>query len=133
MINALFWNCHGIRGEPTRRVLRELCCLHRPALFCIAEPIVDFSSISLGFLASLDLRLVGMNDRGGMIPTIWVFACASFPEAQIVHCHDQQLTISLSIGSRVHWYTFVYASTSTVVHRSLWQSLRDMVSLVSSS
>jgi hypothetical protein len=102
-------------------------------LVCIAEPMVDFSSISSGFWSSLGLHLVGMNDRGGLIPTIWVFACASFPEVQIVHCHDQHLTVSLSIDSRVHWYTFVYASTSTVVRRSLWQSLRDMVSLVSSS
>ena len=123
MINVLFWNCRGIRGEPTRRVLRELCHLHRPALVCIAEPMVDFSSISSSFWSSLGLHLVGMNDRGGLIPTIWVFACDSFPEVQIVHCHDQHLTVSLSIDSRVHWYTFVYASTSTVVRRSLWQSL----------
>ncbi|KAI9174281.1 hypothetical protein LWI28_014953 [Acer negundo] len=33
----------------------------------------------------------------------------------------------------VHCYTFVYTSTSALVRRSLWQSLRDMVSLVSSS
>ena len=103
MINVLFWNCRGIRGESTRRVLRELCRLHRPALVCIAEPMVVFSSISLGFWSSLRLRLVGMNDRGGLIPIIWVFACASFPKAHMVHCHDQQLTVSLSIGSRVHW------------------------------
>ncbi|KAI9154139.1 hypothetical protein LWI28_021454 [Acer negundo] len=55
-----------------------------------------------GFWSSLGLRLVGMNDRGGLIPTMWVFTCASFLETQIVHCHDQHLTVSLSIGSRVH-------------------------------
>ncbi|KAI9201019.1 hypothetical protein LWI28_016717 [Acer negundo] len=130
MINVLFWNYRGIRGEPMRRVLRELCRLHKPALVCIVEPMVDFSSISSGFLSSLGLRLVGMNDRGGLILTIWVFTCASFPEAQTVHCHDQHLTVSLSIGSRVHCYTFVYASTSIVVRRSLWQSLRDMGILI---
>ncbi|KAI9168887.1 hypothetical protein LWI28_003367 [Acer negundo] len=134
MINVLFWHYRGIRGELTRRVLlKELCRLHRPALVCIAEPMVYFSSISSGFWSSLGLRLVGMNDRGGLIPTIWVFTCASFPEAQIVHCHDQHLTVSLLIGSRVHCYTFFYARTSTMFRRSLWQSLQDMVSLVSSS
>ncbi|KAI9157503.1 hypothetical protein LWI28_023591 [Acer negundo] len=133
MINVLFWNCRGIRGKPTKRVLRELCRLHRPALVCIVEPMVDFSSISSGFWSSHGLLLVGMNDRGGLIPTIWVFICALFPEAQIVHCHDQHLTVSFSIGSRVHYFTFVYASTSAMVRRSLWQSLRDMISWVSSS
>ncbi|KAK3198464.1 hypothetical protein Dsin_021879 [Dipteronia sinensis] len=44
---------------------------------------------------------------------------------------DQQLTILLSISSRVHRYTFIYANTSAVVRRSLWQSLWVMVSLVS--
>ncbi|KAK3218616.1 hypothetical protein Dsin_012586 [Dipteronia sinensis] len=47
-----------------------------------------------------------------------------------VHCHDQQLTVSLSIGSRVYWYAFVCVSTSVVVRRSgysifhkIWSSL----------
>ncbi|KAK3230369.1 hypothetical protein Dsin_002250 [Dipteronia sinensis] len=41
--------------------------------------------------------------------------------------------VSLTVNSRLHFYTFVYASTSAVVRRLLWQSLRDLVSLVSSS
>ncbi|KAK3229940.1 hypothetical protein Dsin_001821 [Dipteronia sinensis] len=44
-----------------------------------------------------------------------------------------QILYGIPRWRRVHRYTFVYASTSAVVCRSLWQSLRDMVSLVSSS
>ncbi|KAI9191715.1 hypothetical protein LWI28_012456 [Acer negundo] len=67
---------------------------------------VQIQSSSPWFLvftqSSLGLRLVGMNDRGGLISTIWVFTYVSFPEVQIVHYQDQHLTVSLSIGSRVH-------------------------------
>ncbi|KAK2648625.1 hypothetical protein Ddye_016114 [Dipteronia dyeriana] len=52
---------------------------------------------------------------------------------EIVLFHEQQLTISITVNSRLHYFTFVYTSTSTIVQRSLWQSLRDMASLVSSS
>ncbi|KAK3218753.1 hypothetical protein Dsin_012723 [Dipteronia sinensis] len=75
---------------------------------------VDISLIISGFWSSLDLHLVGMNDRGGLILTIWAFVCDSFPDAQIVYCHDQQLTFSLSIGSWVHRYTFVFTITSAM-------------------
>ncbi|KAK3188885.1 hypothetical protein Dsin_028446 [Dipteronia sinensis] len=51
----------------------------------------------------------------------------------IVHFHEQQFMVSLTVNSRLHFYTFIYTSTSAVVQRSLWQSLRDLVSLVSSS
>ncbi|KAK3198786.1 hypothetical protein Dsin_022201 [Dipteronia sinensis] len=47
--------------------------------------------------------------------------------------HEQQLTVSFTVKSRLHFYTFVYVSKSAVVRRSLRQSLRDLVSLVSSS
>ncbi|KAK3229623.1 hypothetical protein Dsin_001504 [Dipteronia sinensis] len=52
--------------------------------------------------------------------------------AQVVLFH-QQFTVSLSVNSRLHWYTFFYTSTSAIIRRSLWQSLRDLVSLVTFS
>ncbi|KAK2646286.1 hypothetical protein Ddye_021481 [Dipteronia dyeriana] len=90
MISVLYWNCHGIGNRFMRRVLRDLCLLHRPSLVCIAEPM-------------------------------------------IVLFHEQQLTVSITVNSRLHYFSFVYTSTSDVIRRTLWQSLRDMVSLVSSS
>ncbi|KAK3221689.1 hypothetical protein Dsin_008714 [Dipteronia sinensis] len=77
------------------------------------QPMVAFDSISARFWSSLGLHLVGMNDRDGLIPSIWVFACDSISDPQIVLCDKQHLTVSISIGSLMHWYTFVYASTST--------------------
>ncbi|KAK3193450.1 hypothetical protein Dsin_024760 [Dipteronia sinensis] len=133
MISALYWNCHGIGNGSSRRVLRDLCLLHRPSLVCIAKPMVVFTSISSGFSPSLGLQLVGLNDRGGLLSTIWVFACDSFSDAQIVCFHEQQLTVSVTVNSWFHFYTFVYTSASAVVRRSLWQSFQDLVSLVSSS
>ena len=47
-----------------------------------------FDSISARFWSSLGLQLVGINDRGGLIPSIWVFACDSIPNTQIVLCND---------------------------------------------
>ena len=64
MISVLYWNCHGIGNESTRRALRDLCRLHHPSLVCIAEPMVVFTSISSGFWSSLGLHLVGLNDMG---------------------------------------------------------------------
>ncbi|KAK2648933.1 hypothetical protein Ddye_016422 [Dipteronia dyeriana] len=47
------------RNNSLKRVLKDLCCSHRPSLVCISEPIVAFDSISTKFWYSLDLRLVG--------------------------------------------------------------------------
>ncbi|KAK2661151.1 hypothetical protein Ddye_007684 [Dipteronia dyeriana] len=115
------------------RVLRDLCHLHRPSLVCIVEPMVVFTSISSSLWSSLSLHLMGLNDRGGLLPTIWVFACDSFPDAQIILFHEKYLTVSITVNSQLHYFTFIYTSMSTIVRRSLWQSLRNMVSLVSSS
>ncbi|KAK3221828.1 hypothetical protein Dsin_008853 [Dipteronia sinensis] len=94
---------------------------------------VAFDLISARFWSSLGLHLVGMNDRGGLIPSIWVFACDSISDPQIVLCHKQHLTVSISIGSLMHWFTFVYASTSASVCIVLWCSLLEMAGSFSSS
>ena len=61
-----------------------------------------FDSISASFWSSLGLHLVGMNDKGGLIPSIRVFACDSIANTQRVLCHDQHLIVSISIGSLTH-------------------------------
>ncbi|KAK3193655.1 hypothetical protein Dsin_024965 [Dipteronia sinensis] len=85
------------------------------------------------FWSSLGLHLVGMNDIGGLIPSIWVFSCDAISDPQIVLYDKQHLTISISIKSLMHWYTFVYASKSASIHRVLWHSLREMAGSFSSS
>ncbi|KAK2642070.1 hypothetical protein Ddye_023833 [Dipteronia dyeriana] len=54
-------------------------------------------------------------------------------DTQVVLCHEQHLTVSISIGFVMHWYTFVYASTSASVRHVLLHSLRKMASSFSSS
>ncbi|KAK0607544.1 hypothetical protein LWI29_016439 [Acer saccharum] len=107
MISVFYWNSRGIGNGSTRRALRDLCRLHQPSLVCIAKPMVVFTAISFGFWSSLGLHLVGLNDKGSLLPTIWVFASDSFPDAQVVLFHEQQLTVSLTVNSRLHYYTFV--------------------------
>ncbi|KAK3229892.1 hypothetical protein Dsin_001773 [Dipteronia sinensis] len=131
MISILYWNCRV--NNSSKRVLSDLCCSHRPSLVCISELMVAFDSISARFWSSLCLHLVGMNDRGGLIPSIWVFAFDSISDPQIVLCRKQYLTVSISIDSLMHWYTIIYASTSASVRRVLWHSLREMAGSFSSS
>ncbi|KAK3198369.1 hypothetical protein Dsin_021784 [Dipteronia sinensis] len=133
IISILYWNYRGIGNNSSKRVLSDLCCSHRHSLVCISEPLVAFDSISARFWSSLGLHLVGMNDRGGLIPSIWVFACDSISDPQIVLCDKQHLIVSISIGSMMYWYTFVYASTSASVCHVLWHSLREMAGSFSSS
>ncbi|KAK3184880.1 hypothetical protein Dsin_032166 [Dipteronia sinensis] len=111
MISILYLNCHGIGNHSSKRVLSDLCCSHRPSLVYISEPMVAFYLISARFWSSLGLHLVG-KDMGGLIPSIWVFSCDSISDPQILLCHEQHLTVSISIESLMHWFTFVYASTA---------------------
>ncbi|KAK3229673.1 hypothetical protein Dsin_001554 [Dipteronia sinensis] len=100
-----------------QRVLRDGSgCSHIPPL--IAVLVIPSQGSQLPLLDSKD-ELCFITDSS------WA--------SQVVLFYEQQPNVSLSVNSQLHWFTFVYASTFAIILRSLWQSLRDLFSLVSSS
>ncbi|KAM7514245.1 hypothetical protein LguiA_003828 [Lonicera macranthoides] len=124
-MNVLYWNARGIANAPTQEALKEMCRKFQPKFVCIAEPMVDLSGVSSSFWRFLGFNLVGVNDRGSLLPNIWLFASneAIGRGIQVVNNVGQHITISLNFQNVSCYVTCVYASTAYGVRRKLWSSL----------
>lgn len=90
MMKLLYWNIRGLGNAESRLVLKKLCNHHKPHLVLIAEPWVEFSSISPSFWKSLGLKPFLFNDRNNRIPSIWCLCSDSLTPASlsvsVQHC-----------------------------------------------
>ncbi|KAK2663349.1 hypothetical protein Ddye_001923 [Dipteronia dyeriana] len=118
--SILYWNCHGIGNNSSKRVLKDLCCSHRPSLVCILEPIVAFDSISARFWSSIGLHLVVLGAHeclGSRSPTMG--SCEDF-KSMIEDCN------LIGIRSQGARFTWVRGCSSRT--RVEWRLDRTLVS-----
>ncbi|KAM0993038.1 hypothetical protein ACFX13_008873 [Malus domestica] len=109
-------------NAPTKRVLRRMVQHHRPYLIDISEPFIQLNSIKLSFWRSLRLFPVAVNDRGDLQPNIWLL-CDQAIQPSILLASAQQITISCTLDSVSCVITWVYAKTTIIERRQLWQDL----------
>lgn len=96
-MKLLYLNIRGVGNSGSRRELSNYCCQYHPDLVCISEPMVSLDSIPTGYWASLNLKLLTMNNHGTLIPNIWIFGSQNVSTFSLICSSEQQVTIQLTL------------------------------------
>lgn len=121
-MKILYWNARGIANADTKRALKSLVASHKPSFLCLSEPFVLVNSIPISFWRSMGLSLVTTNDRGDLDPNLWIF-CHEALRPTVLSNTAQQVTFSCTMDGVSCAITAVYARTSLIGRRQLWQDL----------
>lgn len=125
-MKVLYWNIRGIGNDDSQSELANICRQHHPDLVCISEPMVDFHSIPASFWSSLNLQLITMNNRGASIPNIWLLSSLQCPAPSLILPSEQHITAQFTIDGVLAQYTFIYAATTVLKRRQLWDDLYQL-------
>ncbi|KAK9904622.1 hypothetical protein M0R45_000540 [Rubus argutus] len=126
-MRILYWNLRGIANDPTQNALKGFVRDQCPEILCISEPFVSLDSIPCSFWRMMNLVAICTNDRGSSIPNLWVFCKpALWPLVRVLYVTDQQVTLQVMLDSVNCIITAVYARTSVVGHRKLWNDLVEV-------
>lgn len=121
-MKALYWNIRGIANSPSILALKRLIKLHSPDFVFIAEPWMNFDSFPPTWLHRLDYKLFFCNSRTNKIPNLWwIFLNNLNPIVNNVD--DQQVTFSCTMHNQVIFLSAIYAFTSNLKRKELWQKL----------
>ncbi|XP_024172190.1 uncharacterized protein LOC112178246 [Rosa chinensis] len=99
--------------------------VHRPCFVALSKPFVPINSINRSFWRSLGLFPFATNDRGFQAPNLWVL-CHEALQPTVLSSTFQQVTFSCMIDGLLCIFTVVYAKTSIVGRRALWNDLREI-------
>ena len=119
----LYWNIRGVGNSDSRSELSSLCHQHHPDFVCIAEPMVSMASIPSSFWASLNLQLITVNDRGNLLPNIWLFCSMNITSSSVISISDQHITFQAIMEGTLTQFTCIYAATTIAKRKSLWLEL----------
>ncbi|KAK9912795.1 hypothetical protein M0R45_036636 [Rubus argutus] len=122
-MKTIFWNIRGLANSSTQRTLGSLVKKYSPDFLFLAEPMTVITTIKQSFWRSIGMNLIGVNDRGQRLPNIWLFCSANVSSPLVVSSSSQHLFLQFNVGGVLHGMVFVYAATTVVKRRSLWQSL----------
>ncbi|WCJ43864.1 hypothetical protein M5689_024573 [Euphorbia peplus] len=120
-----YWNCRGIGNAPTQNRLSNFCRQFKPDFLCLAEPMVDFSSILISLWNSLNLTPIATNI--GSPASIWVFCNRNVQTQNIVQVitNAQHITLDVNISTTTYRFSFVYGKVSHVERCFLWSDLSN--------
>ncbi|XP_061993882.1 uncharacterized protein LOC133711805 [Rosa rugosa] len=121
-MKLLYWNARGIANDDTQRALLDMVRIHRPLFVCLSEPFILLESINRSFWRSLGLVPITTNNRGLQAPNLWVLGQEAL-QPTVISSTDQQITFSCSLDGLLCVITAVYARTTIVGRRMLWQDL----------
>ncbi|KAL6204968.1 hypothetical protein ACLB2K_022234 [Fragaria x ananassa] len=71
-------------------------------------------------------RLITMNNRGASIPNIWLLSSLQCPAPSLILPSEQQITAQFTIDGVLAQYTFIYAATTVLKRRQLWDDLYQL-------
>lgn len=126
-MKILYWNLRGIGNIPTKDALKKFVSIHNPDILCISEPFVSLDSVAHSFWSSMNMAVVGTNDRGLALPNLWVLSKATIVQnILILSKSDQQVTFQLVCDSVTCVFTAVYAKTTAGERRMLWHDIADV-------
>lgn len=124
-MKILFWNIRGLGNAESRLILKKLCNQHKPHLVCIAEPWIEFSSVSPSFWKSLGLKSFLFNDRNNRIPSIWCL-CSDSINPSSISVSVQHCSFSVVWGNQKICLSAVYASTTYLGRKQLGHELSTL-------
>ncbi|KAK9949956.1 hypothetical protein M0R45_005463 [Rubus argutus] len=126
-MKILYWNLRGIANVATQDAIKEFVRAHNPEVLCIAEPFVALDSIPVSFWHSLGMRVVCTNDRGSLLPNLWVFCKLSLiPWIRVLFTSDQQISLQVMFDGVNCFLSAVYARTIMAGRRKLWEDITDV-------
>ncbi|XP_004301904.1 PREDICTED: uncharacterized protein LOC101292910 [Fragaria vesca subsp. vesca] len=126
-MKIFYWNLRGIANDPTQNAFKEFVRSHSLEILCIAEPFVALESIPASFWRNLGMQFIGANDRGSQQPNLWVFCKISLvPWVRVLYSSDQQVSLQVMFDSTNCFVTAVYARTTVVGRRKLWEDITDV-------
>ncbi|XP_058783255.1 uncharacterized protein LOC131657925 [Vicia villosa] len=120
----LFWNIRGIANKASRLALKNLIQNNHPNLVCIAGPWMDFEKFPQRWLHRLDFKDFAFNKRDNLLPNLWCF-CKSNLNPNVLEIDDQHISFTLNVSNNIMGFSVVYASTSYVIRRNLWNALKQ--------
>ncbi|XP_024626586.1 uncharacterized protein [Medicago truncatula] len=127
-MNIFFWNVRGIGNVDTRITLRNLFLTHRPLLLFIAEPMIDISQIPAWYWHSIGVLKFCVNDRGSLLPTLWVLWGRDISPS-IIFVSSQCIVLEILFQQVNVYVAGIYASTSYLSRRHLWADLTRLIGM----
>lgn len=125
-MKCLYWNMRGITNSPTKLALKRTLTVHKPDVLFIAEPWMSFNDFPPRWLSRLGLKMFVINTRIDLEPNLWCFCLASL-NPEVISVVDQHVSFLIKDQNIICGITAVYASTSHVTRRSLWQNLNNLL------
>lgn len=114
-----------LKGNITKLALKKLLKLHKPNIFFISEPWMNIAKFSMSWLDKQGMKLLCVNNRGTLLPTIWCF-CSKNINPVLICSNDQQITLLVDLNGKFFGITGVYASNCLIKRRQLWDTLKNI-------
>ncbi|XP_068312485.1 uncharacterized protein [Pyrus communis] len=87
---------------------------------------VTFDSIPFAYWNSLGLSLLAVNNRGDLMPNIWVLHSTSYCSPTVISSSGQQVTFQASYDGVLSQFTIVFAVTTSTLRHALWCDLLNI-------
>ncbi|KAM1584644.1 hypothetical protein EV2_039063 [Malus domestica] len=84
---------------------------------------VTFDSIPSAYWNSLGLSLLIVNNKGDLMPNIWVLHSTSCCSPTVISSSGQQVTFQASFDGVLTQFTIVYAATTLTLGRVLYVAI----------
>jgi hypothetical protein len=127
-MKILFWNIRVMANESSRVALKRLTTTYKPDIILISEPWIDFANFPQTWLLNLDLKLFAVNNRNNNTPNLWCI-CKTSITPTILQSSDQHVSFTFSHNHCVFGVSAIYASTSYLHRRVLWNQLSNLHNL----
>lgn len=115
-------------NPPSRLVLKNLCLSNKPDFLFIAEPWISVNHLSQQFWHSIKMRVFVVNSRENNLPNLWC-ACKESLDPSVIESSDQHVAFSFMHNNQLVCVSAIYASTSYLNRRKLWQDLNRLQQL----
>jgi len=121
-MKGLFLNLGGLANSPTRLAFKNFIKTHKSDFVLLAEPWMDFSKFPINWLHGLGLKLFALNNRQHLLPNLRCI-CKINHNPTILSITNQHVSFSLTNNHLTFGISDVYASTSSLSRRDLWNDL----------
>ncbi|XP_058727131.1 uncharacterized protein LOC131598562 [Vicia villosa] len=125
-MNCIFWNIRGIANNSSRAALKNPIKKNSPDFVFITEPWMNFDNFRKAWLNRFDIKLFAFNNRGSLLPNLWCL-CKSTLDPVVLDTKDQYVSFTINHLGTVIGFSVIYASTSYLVRRSLWNTLGNVL------
>lgn len=129
-MKVIFWNIRGIANTPSRLALKRLILLNNPDFIFIAEPWINYDSFPQTWFSRLGFKLFACNSRQNNHPNLWCL-CTFNLNPDIVASTSQHVSLTYTSNSNTFGISAVYASTSYLQRKILWNDLINCHNLLS--